>query len=115
MLLIYWINKTYTITEIVNNLRSNRQSISTMVDECKKEGWIIVTKIGSWRVMLSTCLGMVFTSLLLNQLGKIEGTGPMLDILPHYHFVMGSFAFGMVFMATDPVSSSQTNKGRYRK
>lgn len=74
---------------------------------------LIVTKIGSWRVMLSTCLGMVFTSLLLNQLGKIEGTGPMLDILPHYHFVMGSFAFGMVFMATDPVSSAQTNKGRW--
>ena len=40
-------NKSYTITEIVNNLRSNRQSISTMVDECKKEGWIIVTKNGN--------------------------------------------------------------------
>ena len=40
-------NKSYTITEIVNNLRSNRQSISTMVDECKKEGWIIVSKNGN--------------------------------------------------------------------
>ena len=37
----------------------------------------------------------------------------MLDITPVYHFVMGGFAFGMVFMATDPVSSSQTNKGRW--
>jgi len=40
-------NKFYTITEIVNTLRSNRQSISTMVDECKKEGWINVSKIGN--------------------------------------------------------------------
>ena len=40
-------NQSFTITEIVNNLRSNRQSISTMVDECKKEGWIIVTKNGN--------------------------------------------------------------------
>ena len=40
-------NKFYTITEIVNILRSNRQSISTMVDECKKEGWINVSKIGN--------------------------------------------------------------------
>ena len=40
-------NKFYTITEIVNNLRSNRQSVSTMVDECKKEGWVNVSKIGN--------------------------------------------------------------------
>ena len=74
---------------------------------------LILTKIGSWRIMIATMLGMISTSLLLNQLGKIEGTGPMLDITPAYHFVMGSFAFGMVFMATDPVSSAQTNKGRW--
>ena len=74
---------------------------------------LIITKIGSWRIMLATTLGMIFTSLLLNQLGTIEGTGPMLDITPLYHFVMGGFAFGMVFMATDPVSSAQTNIGRW--
>ena len=74
---------------------------------------LIITKIGSWRTMAATTLGMVLTSLLLNQIGKIDGTGPMLDIKPMYHFVMGSFAFGMVFMATDPVSSAQTNTGRW--
>ena len=74
---------------------------------------LLVTKIGSWRIMLSTTISMVITSLLLNQIGKIDGTGSMLDITPLYHFVMGGFAFGMVFMATDPVSSSQTNKGRW--
>jgi hypothetical protein len=40
-------NKYFTITEIVNHLRTNRQSVSTMVDECKKEGWVDVTKIGN--------------------------------------------------------------------
>ena len=74
---------------------------------------LLITRIGSWRIMLATTVGMIFTSLLLNQIGLIEGTNPMLDIKPIYHFVMGSFAFGMVFMATDPVSSSQTNIGRY--
>tara|TARA_X000001036_G_C20634884_1_gene788681 strand:+ start:387 stop:1517 length:1131 start_codon:yes stop_codon:yes gene_type:complete len=74
---------------------------------------LIITKIGSWRVMLATCIGMVLTSLMLNQIGRIDGTSPMLDITPIFHFVMGSFAFGMVFMATDPVSSAQTNTGRW--
>ena len=40
-------NKSHTITEIVSHLRSNRQSVSTMVDECKKEGWVNVSKIGN--------------------------------------------------------------------
>ena len=74
---------------------------------------LVVTKIASWRIMLATTFGMTLTSLLLNQIGRIDGTGPMLDITPIYHFVMGGFAFGMVFMATDPVSSAQTNKGRW--
>ena len=74
---------------------------------------LILTRIASWRTMVATTIGMVFTSLLLNQIGKIDGTSPMLDITPTYHFVMGSFAFGMVFMATDPVSSAHTNLGRW--
>ena len=74
---------------------------------------LILTRIASWRTMVATTIGMVITSLLLNQIGKIDGTSPMLDITPTYHFVMGSFAFGMVFMATDPVSSAHTNLGRW--
>ena len=74
---------------------------------------LTLTRIASWRTMVATTIGMIFTSLLLNQIGKIDGTSPMLDITPTYHFVMGSFAFGMVFMATDPVSSAHTNLGRW--
>ena len=75
-------------------------------------GLLLLTGVGSWRTMLSTCIGMVLTSLLLNQLSFISDN-PMLSIKAIDHFVMGSFAFGMVFMATDPVSSAQTNKGRW--
>ena len=73
---------------------------------------LLITKIGSWRIMLSTCIGMFITSLLLNQLSSIS-TNPMLELTPLQHFVMGGFAFGMVFMATDPVSSAHTNIGRW--
>jgi len=73
---------------------------------------LLVTGIGSWRIMLSTCLGLFFTSILLNQLTGVSDN-PMLGLTAIEHFVMGGFAFGMVFMATDPVSSAQTNKGRW--
>ena len=61
--------------------------------------------------MLSTCLGLIFTSILLNQLTGVSDN-PMLRLTALEHFVMGGFAFGMVFMATDPVSSAQTDRGR---
>ena len=73
---------------------------------------LLVTGIGSWRTMLATCIGMIITSLLLNQLSYYSDN-PMLSLKAVDHFVMGGFAFGMVFMATDPVSSAQTNKGRW--
>ena len=75
---------------------------------------LISTGIGSWRIMLATTVGMFATTLLLSSLGELIGsTNPMLFLPAHFHFVMGGFAFGMVFMATDPVSSSQTNTGRW--
>ncbi len=73
---------------------------------------LLITRIGNWRIMLSCCLGLFFTSILLNQLSFISDN-PMLQLKPLEHFVMGSFAFGAVFMATDPVSAAHTNKGRY--
>ena len=76
--------------------------------------FLIITGIGSWRTMSGVMIGMMFMTLILNQFGQlIESTNPMLYIPPHYHFVMGSFAFGMVFMATDPVSSAHTKKGMW--
>ena len=73
---------------------------------------LLITRIASWRIMLSTCLGLVCTSFLLNQLVSVSNN-PMLSLTAIEHFVMGGFAFGMVFMATDPVSSAHTDKGRW--
>ena len=57
-------------------------------------------------------MGMVVTVSLFNVLAPYV-SNPMFDISPLWHLVMGGFAFGMVFMATDPVSASATNKGKW--
>jgi len=75
---------------------------------------LLITGIASWRVMVATTVGMTLTALILDSFGSATGsTNAMLYLPPAYHFVMGGFAFGMVFMATDPVSCAQTNKGRW--
>jgi Na+-transporting NADH:ubiquinone oxidoreductase subunit B len=75
---------------------------------------LLITGIASWRVMVATTTGMIFTAIILDSFGAAIGsTNPMLYLPPAYHFVMGGFAFGMVFMATDPVSCAQTNTGRW--
>ena len=77
---------------------------------------LIFSKVGSWRIMLSCALGMLAFTLLLNGAAALSDTiGPdhYLAIGPEWHFVVGSFAFGSIFMATDPVSAAQTDKGRW--
>lgn len=71
---------------------------------------LLWTKIANWRVMLGVFLGMVLTSSLFNMIGS--DTNAMFAMPWYWHLVIGGFAFGMVFMATDPVSSSMTNQGR---
>ncbi len=72
---------------------------------------LIVTKIGSWRIMLSLLLGMVATASLFNFIGS--DTNAMFQVTPLWHFVLGGFAFGAIFMATDPVSASMTSQGQW--
>jgi Na+-transporting NADH:ubiquinone oxidoreductase subunit B len=72
---------------------------------------LIVTGVGSWRIMLSVMVGMIGTSLLLNLIGS--DTNPMFQVTPIWHLVLGGYAFGMVYMATDPVSAAMTDGGRY--
>lgn len=76
---------------------------------------LIFSKVGSWRVMLSCLVGMVSLTLLFNVLAPAgDGAAPhYLALGPEWHFVIGSFAFGSIFMATDPVSAAQTNTGRW--
>jgi Na+-transporting NADH:ubiquinone oxidoreductase subunit B len=70
---------------------------------------LLVTGVASWRIMLSIVLGASAVGLLINAIG---GNGYM-ELPFYYHFLMGGFAFGCVFMATDPVTAAQTNKGKW--
>jgi len=70
---------------------------------------LIATGIGSWKIILSVFAGGLGMALLLN----VFGTNAYMQIPAYYHFVMGGFAFGAVFMATDPVSGAQTEKGKW--
>jgi Na+-transporting NADH:ubiquinone oxidoreductase subunit B len=72
---------------------------------------LVVTGIGSWRIMLSMLIGGLGLSAILYGIGS--DTNAVFSMPPHWHLVAGSFAFGLVFMATDPVSAAQTNVGRW--
>ncbi len=72
---------------------------------------LVVSKVGSWRIMVGVLLGMIGMSTLLNGLSPTDGH--YLSVPAPWHFVSGSFAFAMVFMATDPVSAAQTDTGRW--
>lgn len=76
-------------------------------------GLITITGVGSKKIIFGTTLGMIITSFLLYMFGALIGsTNPMMYLPPHYHFVMGSFAFAMIFMATEPVTSAHSQKGK---
>lgn len=70
---------------------------------------LIATGIGSWRIMLSVFGG----GLVMGYIFNLFAVNEYMALPFYYHFIMGGFAFGAVFMATDPVSASQTNKGKY--
>lgn len=70
---------------------------------------LIITGIGSWKIMVSMFLGGAAMGLLMNAIGA----NPYMQVPFYYHFVMGGFAFGAVYMATDPVTASQTDKGKW--
>ncbi|HEX2921741.1 MAG TPA: NADH:ubiquinone reductase (Na(+)-transporting) subunit B [Bacteroidales bacterium] len=70
---------------------------------------LIITGIGSWKIMLSMFLGGASIGLLFN----IIGANPYMQVPFYYHFLMGGFAFGAVYMATDPVTASQTSRGKW--
>ena len=74
---------------------------------------LIASRIGSWRIMAGCLGGMTAFSFLLYLLPTTESWGEVSNILPWWHLVIGGFAFGTVFMATDPVSASMTRKGKW--
>lgn len=78
---------------------------------------LLVTGIGNWKIMFSTVIGGLFMGLILNAFGDAEGltsaTRAFFNIPAWEHLLLGGFAFGAVFMATDPVTAAQTSTGKY--
>jgi Na+-transporting NADH:ubiquinone oxidoreductase subunit B len=73
--------------------------------------FLVVTRIASWKTMAGVVLGTALMAIALNVLKS--DTNPMFEVGPHWHFVLGGWAFGMAFMATDPVSSAFTDRGKW--
>ncbi|MGU9977146.1 MAG: NADH:ubiquinone reductase (Na(+)-transporting) subunit B [Candidatus Oxydemutatoraceae bacterium WSBS_2016_MAG_OTU14] len=73
--------------------------------------FLVWTRIASWRIIVGVMLGMVATSSLLNWIGS--DTNPMFAMPWYWHLTLGGFAFGMIYMATEPVSATGTNAGRW--
>jgi len=73
-------------------------------------GILVATRVGSWRTMVGVVIGTVAMSLVLNAAGS--DTNPMFEVPFWWHMVLGGWAFGAIFMATDPVSSAFTDTGR---
>jgi Na+-transporting NADH:ubiquinone oxidoreductase subunit B len=72
---------------------------------------LLIMRIASWRIVAGVFLGMVALSGLFNLIGS--ETNPMFNMPFYWHLVVGGFAFGMMFMATDPVSAAYTNTGKF--
>ncbi|MDP3359506.1 MAG: NADH:ubiquinone reductase (Na(+)-transporting) subunit B [Lutibacter sp.] len=81
--------------------------------------FLIFTKIASWRIMLSSVLGALVMGLMFNGVVNAGWIGEgskfytLMSTVYWHHLIIGGFAFGVVFMATDPVTGSQTNKGKW--
>src|SRR5690606_3011580 len=71
--------------------------------------FLLLTRIAAWRIVAGVMIGMVGLSTLFNLIGS--DSNPMFAMPWYWHLVVGGFAFGMIFMATDPVSASMTNTG----
>jgi len=74
-------------------------------------GALVVMKLAAWRIVAGVIAGMVAMSVIFNLIGS--DTNPMFDMPFYWHFVLGGFAFGLFFMATDPISASMTNTGKW--
>lgn len=73
--------------------------------------FLLITRVASYRIIFGVFIGMFATTALFNLIGS--DTNPMFSMPWYWHMTLGGLAFGMVFMATDPVSAAMTNKGRW--
>lgn len=74
---------------------------------------LLYTGVASWRIMISIVIGALAMGYLFNIVAPAGNLNHPMHMPPYYHLLLGGFAFGTVFMATDPVSAAQTNTGKY--
>ena len=74
--------------------------------------FLLVTRVASWRIVAGCAIGVLAMGAVLNMFKGPDALAYM-SLPPHWHLVLGGFAFGSIFMATDPVSSAATNTGRW--
>jgi Na+-transporting NADH:ubiquinone oxidoreductase subunit B len=72
--------------------------------------FLVFTGIASWRIMIAVFAGLIIPTLLF---GDANSSNPMMTMPWYWHIAVGGFAFGAIFMATDPVSAAQTNTGKW--
>jgi Na+-transporting NADH:ubiquinone oxidoreductase subunit B len=70
---------------------------------------LLITGVGSWKIMVSAFAGGFGMALIM----KTFAVNPYMELPAYYHLIMGGFAFGAVFMATDPVTGAQTETGKW--
>ena len=74
---------------------------------------LIVTGVGSWKIIVSVFAGAGIMGLLMNLMAPGDIPTHSMHVPAYYHWLTGGFAFGAVYMATDPVSAAQTEKGKW--
>ncbi len=74
---------------------------------------LIGSGVGSWKIIVSCCIGLIGMGLVMNLLAPVDIPTHAMHTPAYYHLLIGSFAFGAVYMATDPVSAAHTEKGKW--
>ncbi|MFH0878356.1 MAG: NADH:ubiquinone reductase (Na(+)-transporting) subunit B [Lentisphaerota bacterium] len=102
----------YTLKSMVAGLEPGSIGETSLIAVLLGAAILILTGVGSWRIMTGGFLGLIVTESLINLL-PAASTHPALSLPFYYEVAMGGVAFGIVFMATDPVSAAATNPGKW--
>lgn len=102
----------YTLKSMIIGLEPGSIGETSVIACAIGAAILILSGVGSWRIMLGSVLGLAAGSYLFQAIGGAS-LKPLADLPFWYHMAIGSFAFGVVFMATDPVSAAATNPGKW--
>lgn len=102
----------FTLSNMAGGLIGGSIAETAVVPSLIGAAILIITGIGSWRIMTGGVIGVALCAFALNLLSA-ESFSPFTQLPFHYHIVMGGLVFGLVYMATDPVSAAATTRGKW--